>query len=495
MTRSGSFTFDSALALLCNDDWAPSGTHVPTPASADILRALLRPSRTDDGRSSLGSSNAISALVSVLRDPLSHSEPLGERAVRLLRNLCVRSSSNQDRVRETGAPNLVLNALSTSLDAPDASARLRQPFVGFAVEFLVNFVTGNPTNAKLVWRQAFARVLDALLRCPNPAAAAAAGALVHNCVVATPVCMPDLTKIWRNPGSEVDTTLMHTLVHIMYTENDTGEDSIDNDGMERFSWSFNITRRIIRAGRLATAFDALGPALDAATSEPFSADQLTLLHIVDAGASRCAEVPPTSDLEVLSVPPESLSFFGDVLDAALLRRAGAALHVAVSIVGSIVIVNDNSSELDALRLRAVKVAVNVLRALHATDEMDSGGTMDKVAAGLRAMLIRAVAICVDKCRAAQDAVRELQGLPLVLSALSYESDVTTNPFLREWAVLAVRNLTADNRENADEIAQFELVGVQSDAEFLQKTGLEAFMDPKTGRPRLRQKQNGVQRDE
>ena len=447
----------------------------------------------------------------MLRDPLVFHEQLGELAIRLLRNLCARSPANQFRAAECAAHQLIIDCIGKRFEFCDAEGagcdalavkrvehqtdenhhRMRLPFFGFAVEFLVNFVTCNETNAELVWSLAFPDVLEKLLTCDNHAAASAAAALVHNCIAVVPSRMTDIVKIWsarQGPSKSLAQSLLHQL------KTETTSDSKD----ERFSWSFMIIRRLIGASLLQSCLNTLGPSIEqilALSSESFSEDQDVLLKILDASASKSAEVGPEEDDFGIEFPDDNLPFLGDMLEAAFLKRDGNRLKPLGSIVGSAVLIGDDSSQLDDLRIRAVKVAIHVLQALASQGHncaSGNQGTEDDItfseegmSIGLKGVMMRLIAVCCDLCKSAQDSVRNLQGLPFILNALSYEKDVSVNPFLREWAILAVRNLTLGNPDNAKEISSFELRGVQSDNEFLEKTGLEAFVDDETGKPRLR----------
>ncbi|CAN8076420.1 unnamed protein product [Agarophyton chilense] len=519
MSTSQPLDFDTAVSQLCSKEWAPSGTHVATRHSDNVLRALLPASRTDKGRVDLGASpNAIEHLVCVLRDPLAFHERLGELAVRLLRNLCARSPSNQLRAAHCGAQDLVLQCIETRfqiaaerlsggdplamrrvLDTdqpPTQHSNMRLPFFGFAVEFLVNFVTCNATNAEMVWKKAFPSLIEKLLECENHAAAAAAAALVHNCIAVVPHRMADIVKIWESEeGSGKSFT--EALVRQLQKEADS------NDEEERFSWSFMIIRRLIGASLLQHCFDALGPSLSDVASKPksFSASQLVLLKVLDASVSKSAETAAESTLSGITIPSSSLLFFADLIEAAFLKREGDVLHIAASIIGSVVIITEDSDLLEQLRVRSVKVAVHVLQALSARQQAGANGTTEgqipqftvngvSSAVGLRGVMMRVVAICCDECKPAQDSVRKLMGIPVVLNALSYEDDVNKNPYLREWAVLAVRNLTCGNAANAKDISSYELMGLRNDKELLEKTGLEAFMG-EDGKPRLRVRKKAI----
>ncbi|XP_063099780.1 ataxin-10 isoform X2 [Cavia porcellus] len=84
---------------------------------------------------------------------------------------------------------------------------------------------------------------------------------------------------------------------------------------------------------------------------------------------------------------------------------------------------------------------------------------------------------VDQCRSvlkltseqhAEDEVNELDGIPLILDSCSIDD---SNPFLTQWVVYAIRNLTEDNSQNQDLIAKLEDQGL-ADASLLKKMGFE-----------------------
>lgn len=511
MTISEPPSYESAVVSLCSDDWAPNGTHVATRHSDEILRALLPASRTEEGRAALGSMpRVIEHLVCVLRDPLVFHEKLGSLAIRLLRNVCARSMANQARIAQCSAHELVLDCIDKRFDfcdvegsGVDAAAlkrveqisdedhhRMRLPFFGFAVEFLVNFVTCNADNAELVWRRAFPNTLEKLLECDNPAAASAAAALVHNCIAMEPNRMNDIVRMWSKTDMEGKSLAMSILQQMK----NAGDNDADD---ERFSWSFMIIRRLIGASLLENCFEALGPSLASILRSSvisFSEAQETFLQIIDAAAGKSAERPAEDDVGGIVFPVDTLTFLAELIEASLFKKNGNVLRTVGNIVASVIIITEDCLELNDLRLRSARVAVNVLHAIFRAESgttengtgADSSLIMDSTSVlGLRAVMIRCIAICCDLSKDAQDSVRKLRGIPLVLSALSYEKNAAHNPFLREWAILAIRNLTLANPENAREISSYELAGIQQDTELLEKTGLEAYMDPETGRPKLR----------
>lgn len=510
---------DAAMAALCSNEWA-AGAHAATRGRDEVLKALLPATRTDAGRAAFGAApRAIAHVATVLRDPLVFHERAGALAMRLLRNLCARSPANQARVREAGAHTLVVACIEKRLDfcddprpGEDADSlavrrvegdgehgRLRHPFFGFAVEFLCNFATCNEQNAQLVWSCAFPRLLGELLDCDNPAAASAAAALVHNCIAIVPERMNDVVKIWEQQDGQ-GSSLTRSLLQNVRNSKDESETPSSFDS---FSWSIMVLCRLVSGGLVESAFSAIGPSLTqltASTDVEFSAHQDTLLHVLDAATSKTAETSADADGSTgLVIPDSSLPFFAELLETALLKQSGDVLRTAASIAGSIILLCPDSVALNRFRMTTVKVAVSILKGIaersHSTinipaESTDSRGVYGDSASltNLRGIMIRAIALACDRYVPAQNSVRNLQGIPGVLSALSYEKDLKANPFLREWAVIAIRNLTLGNTKNSSEIAGYELADVRADPEFLEKAGLEAFMDKEHNRPRLRVKQ-------
>jgi len=87
-----------------------------------------------------------------------------------------------------------------------------------------------------------------------------------------------------------------------------------------------------------------------------------------------------------------------------------------------------------------------------------------------------------KHRRNQDAVRDLNGVPAVLNSFNIDE---SSPFVRQWAVFALRNLCEDNLENQEVVAGIQLRGVEDRGGVLEEMGLEIELDG--GKPRLRKR--------
>ncbi|XP_044533720.1 ataxin-10 [Gracilinanus agilis] len=89
-------------------------------------------------------------------------------------------------------------------------------------------------------------------------------------------------------------------------------------------------------------------------------------------------------------------------------------------------------------------------------------------AGFKSHLIRLIGNLCYKDRNNQDKVYQLDGIPLILDSCSIDDN---NPFLNQWAVYAIRNLTEQNKRNQELIAKMENRGL-ADTALLKKMGLE-----------------------
>ncbi|XP_077025282.1 ataxin-10 [Tamandua tetradactyla] len=96
------------------------------------------------------------------------------------------------------------------------------------------------------------------------------------------------------------------------------------------------------------------------------------------------------------------------------------------------------------------------------------GDVSNMAEGFKSHLIRLIGNLCYKNKDNQDKVSELDGIPLILDSCSLDD---RNPFMTQWVVYAVRNLTEDNSQNQDLIAKMEDQGL-ADPSLLKKMGFE-----------------------
>ncbi|KAE8613127.1 hypothetical protein XENTR_v10007582 [Xenopus tropicalis] len=123
---------------------------------------------------------------------------------------------------------------------------------------------------------------------------------------------------------------------------------------------------------------------------------------------------------------------------------------------------------DILRLThlAGKQSMNVFTAAHT---MSMGQDLTHAAVGFKAHLIRLIGNLCYQNKENQEKVYQLDGIALILDNCSIDDN---NPFLNQWAVFAIRNLTENNDKNQELIASMERQGL-ADSSLLKSMGLQA----------------------
>ena len=74
-------------------------------------------------------------------------------SLRVLRNLCAGSESNQSQIRESNLVGSLFPFLETSLKTPNLSAKPEPlwTFLKVTIQFLINFITNNMDNQDYLW--------------------------------------------------------------------------------------------------------------------------------------------------------------------------------------------------------------------------------------------------------------------------------------------------------------------------------------------------------
>ncbi|KAL7275318.1 hypothetical protein RUND412_001743 [Rhizina undulata] len=101
---------------------------------------------------------------------------------------------------------------------------------------------------------------------------------------------------------------------------------------------------------------------------------------------------------------------------------------------------------------------------------------------VKRFIVLLISNCAWKNKEVQDLVREKKGLGLVLGLCMIDDD---NPFIREHAILCIRNLLEGNRENQTIVRELDAVQAVP-SEVLDKQGYEHFIDD-NGKVQLRKK--------
>ncbi|XP_061469363.1 ataxin-10-like [Rhineura floridana] len=114
---------------------------------------------------------------------------------------------------------------------------------------------------------------------------------------------------------------------------------------------------------------------------------------------------------------------------------------------------------------AGKQSTNIFTVTHSATGQEQ---ISHPAVGFKSHLIRLIGNLCYRNKTNQDKVYELDGIPLILDNCSIDDN---NPFVSQWAVYAIRNLTEQNERNQELIAQMEDQGL-ADNSVLENMGLQ-----------------------
>ena len=186
-----------------------------------------------------------------------------------------------------------------------------------------------------------------------------------------------------------------------------------------------------------------------------------------------SEVFSTTSLDappVVDVDPASASrHFSELLDVLCIASSSSTL------------VSELQSSLELVMSVTTILIQIVALSRNSSSSASSSSTPD----GRRVFYRDVVRLLGNLCwkhRRNQDAVRDLNGVPALLNSFHIDE---SSPFVRQWAVFALRNLCEDNLENQEAVAGIQLRGVEDRGGVLEEMGLEIELDG--GKPRLRKK--------
>lgn len=100
--------------------------------------------------------------------------------------------------------------------------------------------------------------------------------------------------------------------------------------------------------------------------------------------------------------------------------------------------------------------------------------------GYRRDIVAIIANCLHGRKQVQDEVRQLNGIMLLLQQCVIDEG---NAYLREWGLLAVKNLLEGNEENQKEVSELQMQEPILTPE-IADIGLRVEIDKKTGHPKL-----------
>uniref|UniRef100_A0A8C3C1N3 Ataxin-10 n=1 Tax=Cairina moschata TaxID=8855 RepID=A0A8C3C1N3_CAIMO len=346
---------------------------------------------------------------------------------RCLRNACVECAKNQDVMRNLGLITTSVHLIKL-LDGIEIKGEPLLTAFRCSLQFLGNIAAGNGDSQNSIWKCAFP---DLFLTCLTYSDEK----IVAYCCMVLFTCL-NSEKVRELLDPENLTVALHVLK--VYKEQLESQWSVTllelimsklSEKNSVTSEETNVFMRI--ADFLASCFQDKCETVLKLTSAADAEDEeaLVTVRLLDV---LCEMTSSNGQLEHLQALP------------GLLETA-----------------------IDTLRLThlAGKQTVNIFTVTHA---MTGQEEISHPAVGFKSHLIRLIGNLCYKSKENQDKVYELDGIPLILDNCSIDDN---NPFVNQWAVYAIRNLTEQNERNQELIARMEEKGL-ADNSVLERMGLE-----------------------
>ncbi|KAG8579915.1 hypothetical protein GDO81_011092, partial [Engystomops pustulosus] len=351
---------------------------------------------------------------------------LSAECFRCLRNACVQCPPNQNIIREVG----LIEKATALIDVFTASNSAQEScIVAFrcGLQFLGNVAGGNRASQNSIWKEAFPHLFLNCLTHEDDKVSAYGAMVFYTCM--------DEDKT----ATLLDPTNLHLALGVItaYSKRPDAE------------WLMILLELILSK---------------ISEKSPLSEREMTSLRHIAEFLSDCFQKQCKAVLKLASPgdsEEEEALVVIRLLDL-LCEMTSDADHLTClqSCAGLL------DTVVDTLRLTqlAGKQSKNVFTSTHTAS---LGSDLTHAAMGFKAHLIRLIANLCYRNRENQEKIYQLDGIPLILDNCSIDDN---NPFLNQWAVYAIRNLTENNEKNQELIASMERQGL-ADTSLLENMGL------------------------
>jgi len=238
-------------------------------------------------------------------------------------------------------------------------------------------------------------------------------------------------------GEEEQRFVYETLIHYIQRQNPGGEDA---DG--------------------ETSIDA----------KSMTGIRSNIKDLVEKFNAEAKQVFSTTPSEVEQRPTSSSAAFSALLDVLCAASASSSFLRKIQA----------SSE---LLMTVTTILIQITAASSQTDATASNSDSTDARANFHRDIVRLLGNLCWQHKKNQDTVRKLNGIIPVLNSFNINE---SSPFVRQWAVFALRNLCENNVKNQEVVAGIQLKGVQDLGGVLEEMGLEIELDG--GKPRLKKRE-------
>ncbi|XP_037703545.1 ataxin-10 [Choloepus didactylus] len=383
---------------------------------------------------------------------LASSLQLITECFRCLRNACVECSANQNSIRNLDTIGVAVDLILLFRELQVEEESLMTAF-RCGLQFLGNIASRNEESQSVVWVHAFPELFLTCLNHQDKKIVAYSSMILFTSL--NPERMKELEE-------NINIAISVIEAHQKQPESE---------------WPFLIiTDHFLKSPELVKAMYA----------KMSNSERVTLLDLVIT--KTVGEEPLTKDDTPVFLSHAELIASTFVDEGKTVLRLVSEHHagdkealVIVRLLDVLCEMTTNTHLLSYLQVfpGLLEKVVDLLRLIHVAGKdttnvfstsgcIKAEGDISDVTEGFKSHLIRLIGNLCYKNKDNQDKVCELDGIPLILDSCSLDD---RNPFLTQWVVYAVRNLTEDNSHNRDLIAKMEDQGL-ADPSLLKKMGFE-----------------------
>jgi hypothetical protein len=396
-------------------------------------------------------------------------------ACRVLRNLCAGCEEAQERIRKNGCLRLLMTLLRIC-----SSSHIKEPIPveelkvlhRTCLQVIGNSVASNTENARVVWADGWPfPLLDIMIDGFDLDLKIVSLMIVYNCMLRLPESLRELAH------SEEFSLILENFLCVVYRTSPaplSGKElQIMKDASE---WTQLIVHLLVVNGFFIPVHQRISMRQSCPSEQPESSETLLLFLVEDLisegvdensnsktglrlSETDCGYIAQEFSL-ILAICRESASCPKQMKDSSLSRLTSRLMQF----IELIATVTTDPGIGIRRAMREKGLLLNVIELLKSALAAGPSGGMNKEAAaahdfkkistdlgsnafqgrGLKRDLVRVIANMCYQDRESQDAVRELGGIPLVLSCTCIDEN---NPYSREWSIVAVRNLCENNLHN------------------------------------------------
>ncbi|KAJ8900372.1 hypothetical protein K2173_025012 [Erythroxylum novogranatense] len=458
------------------------------------LEILIAVSRTTDGRLDLASRNLLPAALELTRSlPYPFCHQYIELCFKLLRNLCAGEMVNQSSFLFCNGVGILCDVLRSIRLASDSDSDHGISRTGLQV--YANVSLAGEEHQRAIWGCLFPNEFIELGKIPSQGTCDPLCMIIYTCCNGAPELIAELCG---NQGLPVLAAIVRTSSAVGFKED----------------WLKLLLSRIcLEEAYFPQIFSLFSQSVDSENcgdvnqnADYFSPEQAYLLSVVSEILSeRIREIEVSKDLalyvfEVFKRSVEVVNFdcrvkSGLPTGLASIDVLGYSLnilrdiccqdeHLVNSENVAVALVSAGLLELLLGLLHDLEAPAIIRKAMTQSENQEAAASFScsKVCPykGFRRDIVSLIGNCAYRMKHAQDEIREKNGILLLLQHCVIDED---NPFLKEWAIWAVRNVLEGNVENHKVVTELELQGTVNVPE-IAGLGLRVEVDETTRRAKL-----------